>query len=58
MPFTGAMFDFLDLHVYDWHWRAFNLTDSAIVIGISLLIFYEFFKKIEHHSLGRKDIGK
>ncbi|MBL4885606.1 MAG: signal peptidase II [Planctomycetaceae bacterium] len=38
----GAVFDFLDFHAYGWHWPAFNFTDSAIVIGMFLLIFYEF----------------
>ena len=29
----GAVFDFLDFHLADWHWPAFNLADSAIVLG-------------------------
>lgn len=33
----GAVADFLDLHVNGWHWPAFNLADSAIVIGAVLL---------------------
>jgi signal peptidase II len=34
----GAVFDFLDVHVGDWHWPAFNLADSAITIGVILLL--------------------
>jgi len=34
----GAVVDFLDLHVGDWHWPAFNIADSAITIGVVLLI--------------------
>lgn len=33
--------DFLDFHVGHWHWPAFNLADSAIVIGAILLVLDE-----------------
>ena len=34
----GAVFDFLDFHVASWHWPAFNLADSAITVGVALLL--------------------
>jgi len=34
----GAVTDFLDFHVGDWHWPAFNMADVLIVIGVVLLI--------------------
>lgn len=34
----GAVFDFLDVHVAGWHWPAFNVADSAICIGVVLLL--------------------
>ena len=34
----GAVFDFLDLHAFGWHWPAFNLADSGISIGVILLL--------------------
>ena len=40
----GHVIDILDFHAYGYHWPAFNITDSAIVSGIALLIFCEFFK--------------
>jgi signal peptidase II len=34
----GAVFDFLDVHAGSWHWPAFNLADSAITVGVGLLL--------------------
>ncbi len=34
----GAVVDFLDFHYAGWHWPAFNVADSAIVLGAVLLI--------------------
>jgi signal peptidase II len=37
----GAVVDFVDLHYAGWHWPAFNIADSAITIGVILLILDE-----------------
>ena len=34
----GAVFDFADFHVGRWHWPAFNVADSAIVVGVGLML--------------------
>ncbi|RVU39697.1 signal peptidase II [Hwanghaeella grinnelliae] len=34
----GAVFDFLDLHAAGYHWPAFNVADSAIVVGVGLIL--------------------
>jgi signal peptidase II len=34
----GHVIDFIDWHYQDWHWPAFNIADSAISIGVALLI--------------------
>ncbi|MCG6861001.1 MAG: signal peptidase II [Chromatiaceae bacterium] len=35
---TGRVVDFIDAHVGDWHWPAFNVADSAITLGVVLLL--------------------
>ena len=34
----GAVVDFLDFHAFGYHWPAFNVADSAIVVGAVLLV--------------------
>ncbi|MDR0572082.1 MAG: signal peptidase II [Rickettsiales bacterium] len=36
----GAVVDFLDFYVGEYHWPAFNLADSCICVGIMLYIIY------------------
>ena len=36
----GSVVDFLDFFVDSYHWPAFNLADSAIVVGGGLLLLY------------------
>ena len=40
----GHVIDFLDFHWRGWHWPAFNVADSAIVIGAVLLILDELLR--------------
>lgn len=42
--FRGYVIDFLDFHIGNLHWPAFNIADSAIVIGI-ILLFYIMIRK-------------
>ena len=41
----GAVADFLDFHAFGWHWPAFNVADSAIVVGAAILILESFLHK-------------
>jgi signal peptidase II len=34
----GAVADFIDFHIGGWHYPAFNLADSFIVIGVALIM--------------------
>ena len=38
----GAVFDFLDFYVGDYHWPAFNAADSFICIGAALVVINGF----------------
>lgn len=44
----GHVIDFLDFYLGSWHWPAFNVADSAIVLGAFLLII-DVFKKERVH---------
>jgi signal peptidase II len=37
----GHVIDFLDFHVRNWHWPAFNVADSAICVGAVLFVVDE-----------------
>ena len=39
---VGAVVDFIDFHVGEWHWPAFNVADTAICIGVALLVMSMF----------------
>jgi signal peptidase II len=34
----SEVIDFLDVHWYNYHWPAFNIADSAICIGVTILL--------------------
>jgi len=34
----GYVIDFIDIYYQGWHWPAFNIADSAICIGVVLLL--------------------
>jgi signal peptidase II len=35
----GGVIDFLYFHLSSWYWPAFNLADSAICIGVAIMLF-------------------
>lgn len=46
----GAVADFIDTHIGDWHWPAFNVADSAIVIGAALMMWDSVFRAGKNDS--------
>lgn len=46
----GAVVDFLDFHAFGWHWPAFNIADSAIVLGIAFIVTDGLFFEPKRHK--------
>lgn len=52
----GYVIDFLDVYYQQWHWPIFNIADSAISIGVVVLLFESILgsksqdKKQEDHK--------
>ena len=40
----GVVVDFLDAHVHQYHWPVFNVADSAISVGVTLLLLEMFLE--------------
>jgi signal peptidase II len=47
----GYVIDFLDVYYRDWHWPAFNVADSAITIGVALLLLESLTQRTSRPSL-------
>jgi signal peptidase II len=46
----GAVVDFLDFYIKNYHWPAFNVADSAITVGVGLFLAASIFG-IDHGLL-------
>jgi signal peptidase II len=46
--------DFIDIGLGDWRWPAFNIADSAITVGVGLLLILSYFetRPLEPDSTG------
>lgn len=45
--FHQAVVDFLDFHAFGYHWPAFNVADSAITVGVAIIIIESLFERRE-----------
>lgn len=41
----GAVVDFLEFHLGVYYWPAFNIADSAVCVGVVMMLFLTFFRK-------------
>ncbi len=53
---SGRVIDFLDFYLGSHHWPAFNVADSAIVVG-ALLLLSEIFWAPQEESASKQQIG-
>jgi signal peptidase II len=55
----GYVIDFLDVYYNTWHWPAFNIADSAICVGVFLMLLESFGigrpSEEEQNSLDKND---
>jgi signal peptidase II len=47
----GHVIDFIDIYYHDWHWPIFNIADSAIVVGVVILIADGLFGKDDSQQM-------
>lgn len=53
-----AVVDFLDFHLAGWHWPAFNVADSAIVLGVAALVLDGLFLQDRGGSIPASGDGR
>lgn len=46
----GEVIDFIDVYWRSYHWPAFNVADSAITVGVALLIYEAWIEEKPKHS--------
>ncbi len=49
----GEVIDFLDAHWYQYHWPAFNVADSAICVGVGLLLIDSWIEEKNRSAQAR-----
>lgn len=42
---AGAVVDYLDFYISNYHWPAFNLADASITTGVALLFIGSYFER-------------
>ena len=54
----GSVVDFIEVHIYTYHWPDFNVADSSIVIGACLLMLDSLLPKNRDQGSGSQGSGK
>ncbi|MCX6355479.1 MAG: signal peptidase II [Candidatus Aureabacteria bacterium] len=53
LDFRGGVTDWIDCHWGEYHWPAFNIADSAITLGVFILLYLMLLKvEIQPHIKG------
>ena len=53
----GAVADFLDFYIGDFHWPAFNVADTGITIGVVILVLESLFVGSETDKKDTDNVG-
>ena len=53
--FYGRVIDFIDLSIGKYHWPAFNVADSSLTVGVTIVLLTHFLKEIKMKHLEKKD---
>lgn len=54
----GAVYDFIDFHIGDWHYPAFNIADSAIVVGVLIYVIVDLCSRDKEQNPLAKKVGR
>jgi signal peptidase II len=54
----GAVIDFLDFHIGEYHWPAFNVADSAIVVAVAAMVWISFCQEEQKKLEGKEELEK
>jgi len=50
----GRVVDFIDLSMGKYHWPAFNVADSSLTVGVTIILLIHFLKTIKPKHSARK----
>ena len=53
----GYVVDFIDVYFRDWHYPAFNVADSAITVGVVLLLLDSVLQAFKQKDASRREDG-
>lgn len=48
---SGSVVDFIEVHIFGYHWPDFNVADSAVVVGACLLLLDSLRSSATHHPV-------
>lgn len=51
----GSVIDFLDFHIKEHHWPAFNVADSGITVGVGIFLLLQY---LEERAANRSELQK